>query len=179
MPTGTIGNFEVSRSVSWFHGAREQAGHFAGTLQTLKRPRKCPGLRQQAAETWQRRRALGLLCSHSRSPSCCTGQVALPPGRTYENIVLAVGTKCGLGRPVQSSRKMVEGVCVIKTTIHENLPTTFQYFQFVTWKFLHHQSIYVTVMISWCRSCRTTSLSSEMKVPTRYGSSARDYIGRS
>ena len=27
-------------------------------------------------------------------------------------------------------------VCVIKTTIHENLPTTFQYFQFVTWKFL-------------------------------------------
>ena len=33
-------------------------------------------------------------------------------------------------------RKMVEGVCVIKTTIHENLPTTFQYFQFVTWKFL-------------------------------------------
>jgi hypothetical protein len=40
-------------------------------------------------------------------------------------------------------RKMVEGhlcktipVCVIKTTIHENLPTTFQYFKFVTWKFL-------------------------------------------
>jgi hypothetical protein len=39
-------------------------------------------------------------------------------------------------------RKMVEGhlckaiaVCVIKTTIHENLPTTFQYFKFVTWKF--------------------------------------------
>ena len=40
-------------------------------------------------------------------------------------------------------RKMVEGhlcktiaVCVIKTTIHENLLTTFLYFKFVTWKFL-------------------------------------------
>ena len=33
-------------------------------------------------------------------------------------------------------------------------------------------------VISWCRSCRTTSLSSEMRVPTRCGSSARGYVGR-
>ena len=33
-------------------------------------------------------------------------------------------------------RSPLQDVCVIKTTIHENLPTTFQYFQFVTWKFL-------------------------------------------
>ena len=32
--------------------------------------------------------------------------------------------------------RWLKAVCVIKTTIHENLPTTFQYFQFVTWKFL-------------------------------------------
>ena len=33
-------------------------------------------------------------------------------------------------------KALCKTVCVIKTTIHENLPTTFQYFQFVTWKFL-------------------------------------------
>ena len=34
------------------------------------------------------------------------------------------------------------------------------------------------VMISWCRSCRTTTSSTEMKAPQRCGRSATSYVGR-
>ena len=62
-----------------------------------------------------------------------------------------------LGLILTLSVVMVEGhlcktiaVCVIKTTIHENLLKTFLYFKFVTWKFL---SLSATALIGLFMNC--------------------------